>query len=182
MSTAAADIYDAPQADLGLEVPTEQSGLFGFKGRLSVLGYMARSAILILAMAALAMGMFFSVGGMSALTSDSLSTGAMPILMGVLALGFIPLFWIGFALLAKRLHDMNRSGWWMLLTFVPILGMIYALYISLNPGKPEGNRFGQHNPAEGWEKPVGIIGIVLTVLMIGGSLVIDGMSMLGMLG
>lgn len=182
MSTATADIYDVPQADLGLEIPTEQSGLFGFKGRLGVLPYMARSAVLLLVMAALGLGMFFSMGGMSALATDSFDSNTTSVIaMGVFAIGFIPVMWVACAMMAKRLHDMNRSGWWMLLTMVPILGMIYALYVSLNPGKPEPNRFGHAKPAQGWEKPVGIIGIILTVALIGGSLVVDGMSMFALL-
>ena len=182
MSTATADIYDAPQADLGLEIPTEQSGIFGFKGRLSVLGYMARSAILLLAMAVLGLGMFFAVGGMSAIESGSFGSDFPLVLMGVLALGFLPLFYIGLALMVKRLHDISRSGWWMLLSMVPIVGLIYTLYISLAPGKNEGNRFGQANPAQGWEKPVGIIGIVLTVALVGGSLAVDAMTLFGSVG
>ena len=102
--------------------------------------------------------------------------------MGVLALGFLPLFYIGLALMVKRLHDISRSGWWMLLTMVPIVGLIYTLYISLAPGKNEGNRFGQANPAQGWEKPVGIIGIVLTVALVGGSLAVDAMTLFGSVG
>jgi uncharacterized membrane protein YhaH (DUF805 family) len=180
-TTATADIYDAPQSDLGLEVPKEQSGLFGFKGRLSVLGYMARSALLLLAMAAIGVAFYFSLGGMSGLLSvENSQMGTLPLVMSVVfALSFIPFMWIGMALLAKRLHDINRSGWWMLLTLVPIVGMIYALYISLKPGNPEDNHFGVVNPAEGWEKPLGILGIVLTVALVGGSLIVDGMALLG---
>ncbi len=182
MSTVTADIYDAPQADLGMEVPNEQSGLFGFKGRLSVLGYMARNAVLLLLMAALGLGMYFSLGGMSGIASGSFDSSVNIVVMGVFALGFIPLFYVGLALMVKRLHDINRSGWWMLLTLVPIVGLIYTLYISLAPGKPEGNAFGQANPAQGWEKPVGILGIVLTVVLIGGSLATDAMTLFASVG
>jgi len=89
---------------------------------------MARSAVLLLTIASLGLAMFFAVGGMSALASGSVDSGFSLALVGVFALAFIPLFWIGMALMAKPLHDMNRSGWWMLLTMVPLLGVIYALY------------------------------------------------------
>jgi uncharacterized membrane protein YhaH (DUF805 family) len=36
----------------------------------------------------------------------------------VLGLLYIPLLWIAFALGAKRLHDRNKSAWWLLLFYV----------------------------------------------------------------
>jgi hypothetical protein len=29
---------------------------------------------------------------------------------------------------ARRLHDVNRSGWWQLLYFLPIIGLIILLF------------------------------------------------------
>lgn len=41
---------------------------------------------------------------------------------------------------ARRLHDTDRSGWWM---FVPIVGFVYMFY----KGTPGDNRFGpESNP------------------------------------
>jgi uncharacterized membrane protein YhaH (DUF805 family) len=31
------------------------------------------------------------------------------------------------AVTARRLHDTNRSGWWQLLTFVPVIGWIVLI-------------------------------------------------------
>jgi uncharacterized membrane protein YhaH (DUF805 family) len=42
--------------------------------------------------------------------------------LGVMAifffLAFIPLLWIGLALGAKRLHDRNKSAWWLILFYL----------------------------------------------------------------
>lgn len=32
--------------------------------------------------------------------------------------------WAGLAVTAKRLHDMNKSGWWQLIGLIPIIGWI----------------------------------------------------------
>jgi uncharacterized membrane protein YhaH (DUF805 family) len=46
------------------------------------------------------------------------------------------------ALTARRLHDLDYSGWWMLLAFVPYAGLIVVLLIGLAPGTRGDNRFG----------------------------------------
>lgn len=47
------------------------------------------------------------------------------------AFGFITIYWI--ATLVRRLHDAGRSGLWILVTFVPLLGAIAVLVITLLP-------------------------------------------------
>ena len=45
------------------------------------------------------------------------------------------------AVAVRRLHDTNRSGWWLLLVFVP-LGNIVLLIWFCEPSTPRPNRFG----------------------------------------
>jgi uncharacterized membrane protein YhaH (DUF805 family) len=45
---------------------------------------------------------------------------------------------------ARRLHDGDRSGWWQLLFFVPILGWLVLLYWFIKSGTEGANRFGNH--------------------------------------
>jgi uncharacterized membrane protein YhaH (DUF805 family) len=45
------------------------------------------------------------------------------------------------AVAARRLHDTDRSGWWQLLAFVPIVGFILLLVWYCQPGTPGTNRF-----------------------------------------
>jgi len=48
------------------------------------------------------------------------------------------------SLSVRRLHDVNRSGWWLLITFT-IIGLIPLLYWSgFKKGDEEGNRFGSN--------------------------------------
>lgn len=43
---------------------------------------------------------------------------------------------------ARRLHDTDRSGWWQLLCFLPIIGMIVLIVWWCRAGTPGENRFG----------------------------------------
>lgn len=42
---------------------------------------------------------------------------------------------------ARRLHDTDRSGWWQLLWFIPVIGWIILLVWLIQEGK-ESSRFG----------------------------------------
>ena len=42
----------------------------------------------------------------------------------------------------RRLHDINRTGWWVAASIVPFAG-IALLVFDLMPGTPDCNRFGQ---------------------------------------
>jgi uncharacterized membrane protein YhaH (DUF805 family) len=52
----------------------------------------------------------------------------------------IATFLPGIAVTARRLHDTDRSGWWQLLYFVPIVGWIVLIIFCAEQGKP--NRYG----------------------------------------
>lgn len=45
------------------------------------------------------------------------------------------------ALLVRRLHDTNRSGFWAFIYFVPLVGPIILFVFTLLGSKPEGARF-----------------------------------------
>lgn len=42
----------------------------------------------------------------------------------------------------RRLHDMGKSGWWALLSFVPVVNFFLVLVLMLAPGTPGPNRYG----------------------------------------
>jgi uncharacterized membrane protein YhaH (DUF805 family) len=92
--------------------------LFSFSGRLNRKPYWLTTLCLILVFLVL-ITVVFVVGGASILSGDLSGLGAMII---ILVLLYIPLLWIGLALGAKRLHDRNKSGWWLLLFwFLPAI-------------------------------------------------------------
>jgi len=48
----------------------------------------------------------------------------------------------GWAVLFRRLHDTDRSAWWLLLVLIPVLGWLVILIFNCQRGTPGENRFG----------------------------------------
>jgi uncharacterized membrane protein YhaH (DUF805 family) len=42
----------------------------------------------------------------------------------------------------RRLHDLDRSGWWLLLSFIPLVGAIILIIWFCSKGTDGPNRFG----------------------------------------
>jgi len=47
----------------------------------------------------------------------------------------------GIALTVRRLHDTNKSGFWIFIVFVPVIGPLVLLVFELLPADPAGARF-----------------------------------------
>jgi uncharacterized membrane protein YhaH (DUF805 family) len=66
------------------------------------------------------------------------------LLSGLLALGLlIP----SLAVTVRRLHDTGRTGWWILIGLVPLVGFIVMLVFTVLDGTPGDNRFGPDSKA-----------------------------------
>ena len=48
----------------------------------------------------------------------------------------------GLAVGARRLHDIDRTAWWLLLWLVPVIGFIVLIYWFIQRGTDGPNRFG----------------------------------------
>ena len=48
----------------------------------------------------------------------------------------------------RRLHDTGKSGWWLLLWFVPLVGLIVLLVFFASPGDLGPNRYGPPPPSQ----------------------------------
>lgn len=77
---------------------------------------------------------------MTAMASMSNTLGLIfAIIVLVVSLGLIiPSIAVG----ARRLHDMGRSGWWLLISFVPLIGFLLLLYWFVQRGTVGSNEFG----------------------------------------
>lgn len=47
------------------------------------------------------------------------------------------------AVTVRRLHDIDRSGWWILIFLIPIIGTIILLVFMILDGNSGSNRFGE---------------------------------------
>lgn len=48
----------------------------------------------------------------------------------------------GIAVTIRRLHDTDRSGWWLLILFIPLIGAIWLLVLMVIDGTPGENQYG----------------------------------------
>jgi uncharacterized membrane protein YhaH (DUF805 family) len=48
----------------------------------------------------------------------------------------------GLAVAVRRMHDVDKSGWFLLVGFIPVIGWLVLLYFAVQPGTPGPNRFG----------------------------------------
>ncbi len=54
----------------------------------------------------------------------------------------------GLAVSVRRLHDTNRSGWWLLLYFIPIIGWIWILILMVRDSDSGMNNYGPNPKKE----------------------------------
>ena len=86
--------------------------------------------ILVVFVAAFALGLIVGAGAVNLVYLYNLA-----ILIPALAVG------------VRRLHDTGRSGWWLLISLVPIVGGIVLLVFFVQDSKPGQNEYGP-NPKE----------------------------------
>ena len=52
-------------------------------------------------------------------------------------------WWVSLAISVKRWHDRGKSGWWVLIGFIPIIGGLWALIeTGFLGGDPGPNQYG----------------------------------------
>lgn len=53
----------------------------------------------------------------------------------------------GLAVAVRRLHDVGKSGWMILISLIPLIGAIWLLVLMVTDSNPGENQYGQ-NPKE----------------------------------
>ena len=66
----------------------------------------------------------------------------LPILGIIFAIGFVVLIIPSLAVAIRRFHDIDKSGWWILVGFIPLVGFILMIYFFTQKGTEGDNRFG----------------------------------------
>ncbi|SET23363.1 DUF805 domain-containing protein [Thorsellia anophelis] len=89
--------------------------------------------------------MIFSIGlqviaSILAVVSGSEGVAAF---FGILLIAFyLALFLPSLSVLVRRLHDTDRSGWFVFISFIPLVGTIILLIWLCSEGTQGDNRFG----------------------------------------
>ena len=109
------------------------NGIFSFDGRINRLTWWGYQLLLLLVLG-VALGPLLLIGNSGILIAVTIPW--MIILLVVAG-------WSGYAVGAKRLHDMGRSGWWILLHFIPTIGpFIILVWLGFFPGDQIRNEYG----------------------------------------
>lgn len=106
---------------------------FTSKGRLNRKSYIYRSIFLSLVLSVI----------QAVLTFASNTIGALELLFAVLLL-VLGIFGVvaSIMMLARRLHDLDKSGWWMLLLCVPLVNLFFAIYFYFFKRTEGPNQYG----------------------------------------
>ncbi len=52
------------------------------------------------------------------------------------------------AVAVRRLHDTDRTGWWLLIALVPLVGIIVLIIFYVQDSYPDGNQYGPNPKAD----------------------------------
>lgn len=44
----------------------------------------------------------------------------------------------------RRLHDTGKSGWMLLVAFIPVIGIIWLIILLATEGTPQSNQYGEN--------------------------------------
>ena len=117
-----------------------KSLLFGFEGRANRATFWLVNVGLIVVEAIV----FGVAGGASMMSEDPSEAMASMGVMGIVCLlVLVVLFWVGLAVAVKRWHDRGKSGWWVLIAFVPVIGGLwYIIECGFLKGTTGANAYG----------------------------------------
>lgn len=119
--------------------------LFSFEGRITRSAYWLKW-VLPYFVVMMILGFLFSMFAVPAdpYATPAASQGAMSGIVGILfSVVYIASLWPSLAVAAKRWHDRDKSGWWTLIAFVPIIGGLWMLIeCGFLKGTDGPNRFG----------------------------------------
>ncbi len=81
----------------------------------------------------------------------SFAVGLVASFIGLKFLSYVyslALFVPSIALAARRLHDINRSGWWQLIAIIPIIGWIIIIIWYATDSNAGSNQYGENPKAQ----------------------------------
>lgn len=115
------------------------NALFSFDGRIRRQGFWIASIVLNVRI--------FMVYGMLGYCTAQYDPNMAAVL--VLGVTLVIQLIIGLSLSVRHWHDLNKSGWWVLITLIPIVGAIYTfVQLGFMPGDQGANQYGPV-PVEG---------------------------------
>lgn len=98
-------------------------------------------------------GLMFLAGILLALLFDSGGMASVAMIpYGLLVLYGLAIFIPTLAVIVRRLHDVGKSGWFYLISIIPLIGAIILIVFLAQPSEPNANKWG---PVPGSEGSIG---------------------------
>ena len=163
--------YDAPTANVVDSFSDDEFQtikMFSPSGRMGRVRYIAYSVglMLLIGLAAAILAVIFGAAG-------AFETDGFPILGGI-GIGIAAILYIAAMVISvfwgiQRLHDLNLSGWWIVLMFVPFINYLATPILTIVfwfvPGSKQANQFGAP-PEPNTAGPI-ILAAAMPVLLVG---------------
>ena len=80
-----------------------------------------------------------------AIVADVISAAGLPVIAWPYALFAVVSFVPAVAVTVRRLHDINRSGWWALIALLLVIGTLGLVALLALPGTPGQNAYGNEH-------------------------------------
>ncbi len=131
--------YSTPDASLATgDSETYNPSIFSFSGRIGRLRYLAYNTGINLVLMAIMLPM---LGGSAFVAGDtpSLSSGIGSI---AIIIFYIATIVISVMFGKRRLNDLNRSGWFVLLLIIPFVNLLIIIYLVFFSGSDGDNNYG----------------------------------------
>ena len=80
----------------------------------------------------------------------------LSVTIGEIAFGILVIYWVAIllpsiAVTVRRLHDINKSAWWLLIGLIPWIGSIILLILMVLNTYPQPNQYGEPT---GWQDAI----------------------------
>lgn len=129
--------YSAPDAELATgSFDTYNPSIFSFSGRIGRLRYIAYS----FGVSLILMGVMMPIVGVSAMMDPTAGMSGLSLIAYIL-LNIVSLV-ITIMFGKRRLNDLNRSGWYLLLFIIPLVNLLFIIYIIFFAGTDGDNDYG----------------------------------------
>lgn len=153
------DVQDPTHGNPDSGYPLSPQGRFG---RLSYIAWAGLLAI-VANLASYAM--------LGSLHPDAMNT-AGPVALAVVVAVMLVYIVLSVIVAMRRCHDFNKPGWLLLLSLVPLINVLFGIYLLVRKGSPNANDYGPVRPTRTWEKALAslvltVVGLLLIVVIAG---------------
>jgi len=169
--------YATPDASLATASSgTYNPSIFSFSGRIGRLRYLAYNTGVNMLFFAIMIPVLSATGFMTGMAGGDAAMSAMGGIVMILV--YIATFVITVMFGKRRLNDLNRSGWFILLMIIPLINFVLIIYLIFFAGTDGNNDYGPEADANTiGVKILAFLFPALMLLGVGAAILIPGMQM-----